>query len=232
MSGAETNRLPPGPGGDPVRSAEPTCVRTCTLRSESDHRVANHLAMLSSYVGLKQRQFEQTGSVTRESIRAFCRSIDTQIRAIARLHRLLMAGGDSVVDLSDVLHEVASSFAHDGATCLVVEDYETGCVVSAERALLISQVANEAMCNALKYACGGPEPGRVALGCRSTPLGGLEMMVSDDGPGLPDPPRPGPGGGFGLKLMQDLGRRLAADLEFRSSPGGLSVVLTVPAPAA
>lgn len=221
------------PGSDeaPGRPTIPSCVQACRFRSESDHRVANHLAMLSSYVTLKQRTFEGSGTVTREAMHGFCRGLDAQIRAIGRLHRLLMAGGDGVVDLSVVLHEVAAAFAHDSATCRIVEEIEPGCTVSAERALLISQVANEAMCNALKYACMGPGPGRISLGCRSTLAGGLEVTVIDDGPGLPVPARPNPDGGFGLTLMQDLGRRLAARLELRSGPDGLSVILTVPAAA-
>jgi len=215
----------------PARPTIPACVQACSFRSEADHRVANHLAMLSSYVSLKQRTFEASGTFTREAMRGFCRSLDAQIRAIGRLHRLLMAGGDGMVDLSVVLHEVAGAFAHDSAACSIVEAIEPGCTVSAERALLISQVANEAMSNALKYACAGPGSGRISLGCRSTPAGGLEMTVSDDGPGLPVPARPNPDGGFGLTLMEDLGRRLAARLELRSGPDGLSVILTVPAAA-
>ncbi|WP_339872398.1 sensor histidine kinase [uncultured Brevundimonas sp.] len=199
------------------------------LRAETDHRVANHLMMLSSYVRLQGRHIARDGVVDRAAVSLFARSVDAQIHAIARLHRRLMTNvNDQSSDLGPLLHEVVACFAIDPETCAVVEDLDPACSVRMDQLLPISQIVNEAVTNSLKYAFRGTRPGRLTVRCLPLPSGDLRVEIGDNGDGLPAALPAGTDGGFGIGLMRDLARQLDASLAFDSGPDGLTVRLTVP----
>ena len=206
------------------------CAAACMLRSETDHRVANHLMMLSSYVRLQDRQFARRDVIDREAVRVFARSIDAQIRAVARLHRHLMANtNDRSNDLATLLHEVVDCFAIGQETCSVIEDLDPACTVRTDQLLPISQIVNEAVTNALKYAFRGARPGVLAVRCVTLPNEDIRIEVGDNGEGPFGGASMTDGGGFGVSLMRDLARQLGASLDLDRNPDGLTVRLTVPA---
>lgn len=209
--------------------AAPDCPGPCVLRAETDHRVANHLMMLSSYVRLQGRHIARNGAVDRQAVSLFARSIDAQIHAIARLHRRLMINvNDQSSDLASLLHEVVACFVIGQETCAVIEDLDPTCSVRTDQLLPISQIVNEAVTNALKYAFKGARPGTLTVRCVPLPSGDLRVEISDNGNGLSATLPAGADGGFGISLMRDLARQLDATLEFDSGPKGLTVRLTVP----
>ncbi len=210
--------------------AVPDCAGPCVLRSETDHRVANHLMMLSSYVRVQGRHIVRAGAVDQQAVDLFARSVDAQIHAIARLHRHLMVGLDGrSSDLASLLHEVVTCFAIDPGTCTVVEDLDPACSVRTDQLLPISQIVNEAVTNALKYAFRSDRPGVLTVRCARMTSGDLRVEVGDNGGGLSDSLPVSDDGGFGIGLMRDLARQLGATLGLESGPGGLIVQLSVPA---
>lgn len=217
----------------PLTPAFPDCAGPCVLRKETDHRVANHLMMLSGYVRLQDRQFSRAAVVDREAVSLFARSIDAQIRAIARLHRHLMANASGrSTDLATLLDEVVDCFAIGQKTCTVIRDFDPACSVRTDQLLPITQIVNEAVTNALKYAFGGNQPGVLTVRCETLPSGDLRVEVGDTGTGRFKPASRPVVGGFGIGLMQGLARQLGGTLDLDSGPDGLIVRLTVPSTAA
>jgi two-component sensor histidine kinase len=216
--------------GDDV--AFPDCARDCRLRSEADHRVANHLAILSAFVTLKAGELERApNSPSPASVRILMRSVDAQIRAIARLHRMMMSGGaNTSVDLASLLHEVCESFAGDRSGRITIgEDLSPDCLVEAERALPISQIVSECVTNATKHAYPRDVRGAIAVRCYRAPDRTLVVEVSDDGIGVPPAPLSGQPDGFGLRLMAALAAGVKGRLSFDRSEPGLTVRLTLAA---
>lgn len=208
----------------------PDCAGPCVLRAETDHRVANHLMMLSGYVRLQGRHIVRAGAADHEAVSLFVRSVDAQIHAIARLHRHLMVNVNGrSSDLATLLHEVVACFAIGQETCSVVEDLDPACSVRTDQLLPISQIVNEAVTNALKYAFRGQRSGVLRVRCATLSSGDLRVEIGDNGNGLTDSLPVSDDGGFGVGLMRDLTRQLGATLEFDSGPDGLTVQLTVPA---
>lgn len=208
------------------------CAAVCALRAETDHRVANHLMMLSSFVRLKGRQCADEGVVDHDAFGVFTRSVDAQIHAIARLHRHLMVNTtDRSSDLAGLLHEVLACFLIGPETCDVVEALDPDCTVRIDQLLPISQIVNEAVTNALKYGIRGSQRAILTVRCKTLASGELVVEVSDTGPGLGQRSGSAGSGGFGLGLMRDLARQLGGTLALLSGSSGLTVRLTLAAPS-
>ena len=110
----------------------------CDLALEADHRIANHLAMLASYVGMKQRDIQAApGGETDASVLLAFEGIRTQIKAVASLHRSLATQQrGSPVDLAEYLHQVCSPFMSGLSGAIeLTEDLRTGCLVRSEQIL-------------------------------------------------------------------------------------------------
>lgn len=207
----------------------PGCAMDCALRHETDHRVANHLAMLSSYIRLKSAEFEQPGPLGRDAARLFAQSLDAQIRAVARLHRVLTSQDrDAEVDLATLLREVCAPFANGlDQRVVIIQDFSPDCCARPDQILQISQLVGEAITNAVKHAYPGDATGVLLIRSQPTGAGGVLIEVNDNGAGLPEAFDPDRDGGFGLHLMRGLSRGLRAPLSFFSSPQGLRVSLTL-----
>jgi two-component sensor histidine kinase len=215
--------------GPPARvgAGFPGCALDCAARHETDHRVANHLAMLSSYVRLKSAEFEQPGVLGRDTMRLFAQGLDAQIRAVARLHRILTSDHHGAgIDLATLLHEVCAPFASGLDQRIVLfQDFDPDCCARPDQVLQISQIIGEAITNAVKHAYPGDTPGVLLIRSQPTTSGGVMIEVSDSGVGLPEAFDPDKDGGVGFQLMRGLSRGLGAPLVFRSGPQGLRVSL-------
>lgn len=206
----------------------------CNLLVEADHRIANHLAMLRSYLHLKEGELaRQRGEVSRESVGLILASLDAQIVAVSQLHRALAARGrQTATDLAEQLHATCAPFLSglSGET-KITEDFESGCRVQPDNVLPLTQIVAEALTNALKH---GQRPGRgggISVRCHKVALGGLLIEIVDDGPGFPPGFDPMSDEGLGFRLLRGLSKQLGAMITFKSSPDGVSVQLTLPAPS-
>ncbi len=208
------------------------CANSCTILTENDHRVANHLAMLSTYVSLKERAFEGSGPVPREAVALFASGINAQIRSVGRLHRHLITNrGHSSTELASILSEVCQSYASVVPNCTIVERLDASCVIGAEALMPVAQLANEAITNAMKYAFRDQRPPEIVVSCRPEAAGGVLVEISDNGTGLDESFDPNLAGGFGLNLMRTLSRQVGGTLTFHSGSEGLRVSLFLPPPA-
>ena len=196
--------------------------------SEADHRIANHLAMLSAYVTLKTAEFERAAP-TRDDLRVFLQGLNGQICGISRLHRLLMSRPNADVELADVLREVCSPFAGPMAgRVVIIEDFAVGCVVAPDQILSISQIVTECVTNSAKHAYPGNRRGVVLVRCRRPATGRVVVEIRDTGIGLPAQVDPRSDPGFGFRLMRALSDGLRATLQFDSHSTGLLVRLSLP----
>ncbi|MDO8297243.1 MAG: sensor histidine kinase [Caulobacter sp.] len=203
----------------------------CSLRTEADHRIANHLALLASYVRLQAAAMaKQSAPPTRESVRLLMAAIDAQITAVAQLHRSLAAHGRPVsTDLGGHLHEVCAPFIGGlSGTTRFVERFEAGCVVRPEDVLPLTQMVAEVVTNAIKHAHPAGDPGVITVSCARDRAGDLLVEVDDDGPGLPATVDPRTGGGLGFRLLRSLGKQVGGAIAFDSSRQGTHFQLTLP----
>ncbi len=209
----------------------PACALDCALRVEADHRIANHLTLLSAFIQLQARQFEGDGPPPQRAVvQVLMQGLDGQVRAVARLHRLMMSGDHTTpVDLAVLLHEVCAPFGNglDGRFA-IIEHFAPGCLVSPDQVMPISQIVSEAMTNAMKHGHPDGGFGVISIDCHPGRPGELLVEIADDGVGLPRGFEPARDGGFGFNLIRGLGAGLNAELAFTDLAPGLRVRLSLP----
>ncbi len=219
----------------PSRSGLGGVCDDCRLLEEANHRIANHLSMLAAFARLKavEMAHQSSGEPESEAVQLLLESIRAQIEAIARLHRSLAANGQrSSAELSEHLHDVCAPLASllTGRIELI-EDFETGRRATPDQILPLTQIVSEAVTNAVKHAYPPGRVGRIVVRSRQPRHGGIVVEIADDGPGLPAGFEATSGAGLGLRLMRALAQQLGASIAFESQGVGLTVRVTLPAPA-
>lgn len=206
-----------------------TCLGDCPFRAEADHRIANHLSLVASYVRLKGATLQGPDGVDPSAVRQFVQSLEAQIHAVARVHRMLALQNDAdEVELTQALHEICASLEdRSGRDVEIVEDFDVACQVDPASVFSIGQFVGEAVINALKYAFARSGRGVVTVSAKALASGAVCVGVSDNGCGLAPDVSPMRNGGVGFRLMRGIARSLGANLGFRSDVRGLAVTLTL-----
>ena len=205
---------------------------TCDRLTEADHRIANHLAMLSGYARLKSRAMVRQGKgLTARDALLLINAVDVQINAVADLHRMLAGHGSrGPMDLPAYLGSVCTALQSVGGDDLTIRRaFLPGCALSSDHLLPVTQIVTEVMTNAIKHA--RDSAGKVALlvSCRPLADAMIEVSVRDYGPGLAPNSAPKAGQGLGLRIVERLLAQVGGTAAYLSDPAGLTVRLTIPA---
>lgn len=210
--------------------SDPQC-HACLRVAEADHRIANHLAMLGSYVRLKSSKLVQRKStVTSEEALVLIKAIGVQIDAVSHLHRFL--AGRNISDKMELYTYLATICAALRSAVDrevdISESFDRTCVIPPSYVLPVSQIVTEMMTNAIKH---GKDPsGQVSLrvSCRHDALGSIVIEVGDSGSGLKTQASLVGQQSLGLRIVEALTAQVKGSISYHSGPAGLSVQLTVP----
>ena len=199
--------------------------------AESDHRIANSLAMIAALVRIQAAAVGRGQQLSPQDAQSQLEEAAARIETVAQSHRLLANAGlggalEPSIFIRDICDMAARAFDSDGRVSLSYE-FEESPVLSASRMTTLGLIVNEAMVNALKYAHPAGVNGFINVACRPIYGDSLIVTVEDDGVGLP-PHVDHNGGGLGLRIMHSLAEELGGSLSFRSSPLGLTVQVVVP----
>lgn len=190
----------------------PVPVDPSTL--ESDHRVANSLALTAALLRMQRERSDD------DSVQCALRSAEARIASIANFHRHLHDhAGHERIDLGhylcEILREVETGI---GVRCILVFDPGTPMEVSARVARSLTLAVNEIALNALKHAYDS-RPG----GCMTIELDrdgdGLRLNIRDGGPGLPDHFDPEKCDGLGMRILSSLVQEMGGTLACQSNIG-------------
>lgn len=175
------------------------------LLQEVYHRVKNNLQVVSALIQLKARQCGND-----DARLAFTETLQ-RIRAMALVHEALYQGADtSSIEFSAYLRTLAQatagSFGMADRVEIIVD--ETPDRVDLNTAVPLGLAAVEAITNAFKHAFPGGRRGCLAISFQAPmPDREGELMVRDDGVGIPPSAAPG-GRGAGLSLAAALARQI------------------------
>ncbi|GAB2911687.1 PAS domain-containing sensor histidine kinase [Rhodococcus aerolatus] len=229
--------LPLRPGGRPggalvlVRDVTDVKRRDRALLSkdatirEIHHRVKNNLQTVAALLRLQARRTgnEETRGALSEAVR--------RVASIALVHDTLSMSVDERVDLDDVVDRLVPMMADVATVTSDIAVVRTGRigVLAAELATPLVMVLTELVQNAIEHAYSAGERGTVQIRAERS-AGALELVVADDGRGLPE--------GFSLARADRLGLQIVrtlVDAELRGTLGlhrgaerGTEAVLRVP----
>jgi two-component sensor histidine kinase len=190
------------------------------LLQELQHRVKNNNQSLLSLLRL------QLATVTNIEARENLQKIENRIRALSFVNAQLQSNARAnLVDLGQYLMAIVASlfnFQNGGETEVKLTTQISQVEISTERAQAIGLILNEFLTNSFKYAFGeGHGNFSLHLGHES---GRAELVMADDGPGMPEGARPG----LGLSLIDILTKQIEGEARWESPGGGARLTLEFP----
>jgi two-component sensor histidine kinase len=203
------------------------------LLAESNHRIANHLAMIAGLMRSQgARIFEKQQTMTVHEVRLTLEEYAARLETVGKVHRMLSHSDEGApIELDAYLGGVAermlSSLSFTGEIELSCE-LRSGCAVPSEKATTLGLLVGEFVTNAVKYAHPAGVAGRISVAASMTRDGSISINVSDDGVGLPEGLDPLDGGGMGLRIIKGLAAKLGATISFDNHGLGLSCTVLVP----
>jgi two-component system, sensor histidine kinase PdtaS len=198
--------------------------KDATIR-EIHHRVKNNLQTVAALLRLQARR-----TAIPEARRALAESV-RRVDSIALVHESLSASVAEMVDLDELVDRVLPAIG-DGATAesraKVRREGAFGTLPAALATPLVL-VLTELVHNALAHAFEPGRVGEVVVGARRS-AGALDVVVADDGRGLPEGFDVEASDGLGLQIVRTLlASELDSELVLRGrAGGGTEAVLRLP----
>ncbi|MET0375491.1 MAG: histidine kinase dimerization/phosphoacceptor domain -containing protein [Rhizorhabdus sp.] len=184
------------------------------LLAELDHRVKNNFAAVS---GLLRMQAQRaTDPVVREELGIAL----NRVEGIATAHRFLYRDGSTggEIDMAPYLEALCAALrpALLNADRVGLECRSDAVRLDRDRAISIGLIINELVTNAARHAFPDGRAGIVSISLAQVD-GAIELVVQDDGCGLPVEPR---AGSLGRRLISAFVREARGEMSVESSPTG------------
>ena len=193
-----------------------------TLLKEVNHRVANSLQLVSTFVHMQSRTLDNPEA--REALEDTQRRID----AIAQVHRKLYSSGDvESVDMNEYLAAIVEELEETWSTPAAPRSIRLTAEplkLHPDKAVSLGVIVNELVSNACKYAYGHGVPGEVRVSLSRPDEGRFSLCVEDDGCGLNEDTAP-QGSGLGSRLVLAMAKSLAAEFGYDRDHRGVRATL-------
>ncbi len=212
---------------DALREMREARERAETLLREVNHRVANSLALVGSFVFMQQRGLGPEQAQARSALA----DVQVRIGAIAQIHRRLYTSDDvSTIDMDTYLEGLVEELA------TAMEGPQRAIKLSAEnvrmatdRAVSLGVIVTELVTNAYKYAYPQGETGEIRVALKREDAA-LSLIVEDDGVGMGADQAPR-GTGLGTRIVRAMAASLQASQQPVTGYRGTRVVFSIPSAA-
>jgi PAS domain S-box-containing protein len=193
------------------------------LLREIHHRVKNNLQVISSLLALQSRQEESTDVVQA------LQDCERRVQTMALVHNKVYHSADLArIDFAEYLDEMVTglidAYRIDGSQIKLETGLES-VVLGIDQAIPCAQVTSELVSNSIKHAFPDSRQGTLRVGLRLLDDRRAELVVSDDGVGLPEQIDADSPGSLGLWLVSALTRQLGGEIS-RDSSSGTTFTLT------
>lgn len=190
------------------------------LVREIHHRVKNNLQVMSSLLTLQSRYTRD------ETTRHILNDSQSRLQAMAVVHELLFESEDLArVNRSEYLTRIArhlyeSHGISPDRIALRIQAQEIGCTI--DTAVPLGLIVNELVSNCLEHAFPAERKGEILIKTEKIREDEWEVIVSDNGVGMPKDLDPAKSGTFGLYLVHTLAGQFRGDVELKRT-GGVEV---------
>ncbi len=199
--------------------AERERARLEALLQDTNHRIGNSLATVSSLLGL---QLARSGS---DEVKSALEAAQGRVHAIASAHRRLRLGADlETTDAADFLSAVVDDLATAVPADKPIKFHQdlTGMVIPARDATTLGIVVSELVTNAVKHAFAAGKGGNIWIRFVKSEEGAPVLKVEDDGSGLKEAGVSA--AGLGAVIIKQLARQFGGVPEYGPRDGGGTVV--------
>lgn len=183
------------------------------LLREIHHRVKNNLQVISSLLSLQSRYRKDAQAIE------LAQESQNRIKVMALIHEKLYRSKDFAnVEFSDyiknLVNDLFASYKVSTSRISLKMDIEN-ISLGIDTAIPTGLIVNELVTNCLKYAFKPDKDGQIRISLRSLDNGEKELIVSDNGIGLPD--------SLDIDKAESLGLRMIANLTERSLHGKVNI---------
>ncbi|HXO73630.1 MAG TPA: sensor histidine kinase, partial [Puia sp.] len=183
------------------------------LVKEVHHRVKNNLQMVISLLN------SQSAYLSNQDAVAAIRESQRRMHAMSLIHQRLYEKDEATIDMQTYISELVN-YLKDSFDCeqvrfvLEVEFLE----LDVSKAVPVGLILNEAITNSLKYAFPDGRPGHILISLKHiAPL--IELVIADDGVGLPKDNMTSAKKSLGMSLIKGLTLQVGGSYETRSERG-------------
>jgi two-component sensor histidine kinase len=197
-----------------------------TSSKETDHRIANSLAMISGLVRVRARADQGHANET------FLLEIADRIDTVAKLHRLIAHSNSDAIELNIYLQEICQRLGNALATT-AIPSFSVSCplnqTVPFNVAMPLGLITAELFSNSLKYAHPTGLPARISVSCNAIPADAPTVLLfayEDDGVGFPEGFDVSNDGNLGMRFIRSLSEQLHGTQKWISDPLGVHFELS------
>ena len=187
------------------------------LLQEVHHRVKNNLYIISSLLKL------QAKSVQDEKALEIFKDSQNRIRSIALIHEKLYHSPDLAnINFADYVRSLTLDIARSYSLNSRFVQFHVHVIdvfLNVDVAIPCGLIINELVSNALKYAFSAEQQGNITVDLHRGQGKSYELVVSDNGVGLPDGFDFRQSHSLGLRLVCNLAEQLSGQIELDRSEG-------------
>jgi PAS domain S-box-containing protein len=187
------------------------------LLQEIHHRVKNNMTVISSLLKL------QADKVRDKQYREMFNESINRIKTMALIHENLYRSADlSKIVFSDYLKDMAEniygSYGMDAHKAHLIKELEK-ITLPLNTSIPCGLIVNELLSNSLKYAFPDDRRGEIRVALRKNDNDEVELMISDNGVGLPMDLDFKNTGSLGLNIVNALVRQIGGNIELHREQG-------------
>lgn len=206
--------------GDERRLTASLYEQQKTMFQELQHRVANNMAFIASLLHLQRRRASES-----PELKAALDSAIARIETMSRLHRRLYDPTAAAAPLEAHLRGLVSDLVEmSGVANVTTEVHADPADIDVTRLITLSMLVTEVVMNSLKHAFVGRSGGHIAVRLQRHDDDRLALQIRDNGRGMSGA-APGPGGGLGVRIVENLGSQLQGKVVVENTPNGVTTQL-------
>ena len=188
------------------------------LLRELYHRTKNNMQVISSMLNLKAATLHDAKMIE------ILEDMGNRIKTMAMVHQKLYQSQNlSSVDLKEYINDISalliSSYSSDSEKVKLRLDLES-IFVSIDTAIPCGLIVNEIITNSLKHAFPGDRTGEILVKLSRTEDGMIEMVISDNGVGIPEEYDIEAGDTLGIQVFKSIAQdQMNGDIQFDTTNG-------------
>jgi two-component sensor histidine kinase len=192
------------------------------LLKEIHHRVKNNLQIVISLLGTQSMYLDNEDALTA------IQNSQHRMYAMSLIHqKLYQSDAIAYIDMSWYIQELVRYLKESFAVDQNIDfKLDMECVeLDVVQAVPLGLILNEAISNSIKYAFAGKEKGQINISLKNIESNSYQLLIADDGVGLPEGFESQERESLGMNLMIGLTDQLNGSLELKNN-NGLTIVIT------
>jgi two-component sensor histidine kinase len=192
------------------------------MLKEIHHRVKNNLQIISSLLNTQADYLHDPAAL------AALRESQNRVQAMALVHqKLYQSDNVALVNMSEYIGEITERLLESFDCLATVREHLDVAPVELDVALAtpLGLIINEAITNALKHAFPPPRAGTLTVGLRPVGAQRYELLIADDGVGLPPGFDLAHSHTLGLTMVQGLSKQIGGVLHIAPAEPGVRLAL-------